>query len=86
LHQTLKTLLPNQNQHGNVATWFSFKKNLMTFSFLKVIKYSLFIFIFHIRAKFQTKKIWMFSITVSHFERITWIFVYDGCHNQFWKK
>ncbi len=26
--------------------------------------------------------IWMFSIRRSHFEKITWIFVYDGCHNQ----
>jgi hypothetical protein len=29
---------------------------------------------------------WMFSIILSHFERIMWIFVYDGCHNHFWKK
>jgi hypothetical protein len=30
--------------------------------------------------------IWMFSITWLHFERITWIFVYDVWHNHFWKK
>ncbi len=30
--------------------------------------------------------IWMFWITLSHFKEITWIFVYDGCHNHFWRK
>jgi hypothetical protein len=30
--------------------------------------------------------IWIFSITLSHFERITWIFAYDKCHNHFWEK
>jgi hypothetical protein len=35
---------------------FHFIVNLMTFSFFKVIKYSLFIFIVHICAKFQTKE------------------------------
>jgi hypothetical protein len=34
---------------------FHFFVNLVTFSFFKVIKYALFIFIFHICAKFQTK-------------------------------
>ncbi len=61
------------------------------FIFIKMINYSFFIFIFHICAKFQTKTkiyhddmcIWMFSITVSHFEKITWIFVYDGCLKPF---
>jgi hypothetical protein len=24
--------------------------------------------------------------TLSHFEKITWIFAYDGCHNYFWTK
>jgi hypothetical protein len=28
----------------------------------------------------------MFSITLSHFEKITYIFAYDGCHNYFSKK
>jgi len=32
------------------------------------------------------KCIWMFSITLSHFEKITWIFAYGGCHNQFLRK
>jgi hypothetical protein len=57
-----------------------------------VIKYSLFIFIFHICAKFQTKKktshdmcISMFSITLSHFERIPRNFANDGCITIFGK-
>jgi len=46
-----------------------------------VIKISLSIFDFHISANFHTKKktyhdikIWMFSITLSPFESIAWIF------------
>jgi hypothetical protein len=30
--------------------------------------------------------IWMYSITLSHFARITWIFEYNECHNHVWKK
>jgi len=37
---------------------FRFFVNLMTFFFFQVIKYSLFIFIFHISTKFQTKYIY----------------------------
>ncbi len=46
------------------------------FSKKKVITYSFFIFIFHLCTKFQINKkmcILIFSITWSHFERITWI-------------
>jgi hypothetical protein len=56
---------------------FNFWKSNDFFQKPKVIRYSLFIFIFHICANFQIKKeemcIWIFSITMSHFERITWI-------------
>jgi hypothetical protein len=46
-----------QNQQGNVTTRFSNFRKLMTFSpTFFIIKYSLFIFIFHICANFQTKK------------------------------
>jgi hypothetical protein len=31
-------------------------------------------------------KIWMFPITLSHFEKIAWIFLYDGCINHFWRR
>jgi hypothetical protein len=72
--------------------------------FLKktLTKNFLFIFIFTFVQKFRAKKkkrlvvacmcIWMFSIALSHFERITLTFVYDGydgydgCHNHFWRK
>jgi hypothetical protein len=71
---------------------FEFFVNLMNFlSKKKMIKYSLFIFIFHIYAKFQTEKkslimTCVFECFQSHFERITQIFEHDGCHNHFWKK
>jgi hypothetical protein len=50
-----------------------------------VINYSLSYLFFTFVQNFKPKKMWMFSITLSHFERTTWIFVYDGCHNHFWK-
>jgi hypothetical protein len=68
----------------------SFFVNLMIFKpiWKKMIKYSLFIFNFSHLCKFLNKKktshdmcIGMFLITLSHFERITWIFAYDGWHN-----
>jgi hypothetical protein len=59
--------------------FYSFANLITFFSKKKVTKYLLFIFIFHIGAKFQPKEkkplhgmcIGMFSITSSHFERIT---------------
>ncbi len=53
----MKILLPNQNEHRNVITWFLiFCKSNEFFLKKTVTKYSLLIFIFHICAKFQTKK------------------------------
>jgi hypothetical protein len=59
---------------------FNFFVNLINFfvNKKKVIKYFLFIFIFHIYENFQTKKkktchdmcIWMFSITLSHLKEL----------------
>jgi hypothetical protein len=56
---------------------FQFFGNLMIY-FYENDWYSLFIYIFHVCEKFQTKKkiyhdmcIWMFSITLSHFEKTT---------------
>ncbi len=46
-----------------------------------VIKYSFFIFVQIFTPKSKTyhdMKIWMFPITLLHFERIAWIFVYKG--------
>jgi hypothetical protein len=78
---------------------FQFFENLMNFSQnKKVVEYFLFIFyfIFTFVQKFKPKKkrkktcydmcIWMFLITLSHFERIIWIFAYDGHLNHFWRR
>ncbi len=68
----------------NVTTWFSifWKSNDFFPQKPKVIKYSLLIFIFHICADFKPEKqemcIWMFLITLSHFERSTWILCMMG--------
>jgi hypothetical protein len=71
---------------ANLLTFFSEKTSDQIFLFHN--------FISHLcKISNQKKKktdyemcIWIFSITLSHFERITWIFVYDECHNHFWKK
>jgi hypothetical protein len=74
---------------------FQFFANLMIF-FLKQksnipFSYLFFTFVHIFKPKKKEKKtshdmcIWMFSITLSHFERITWIFAYDGCHNYFFE-
>jgi len=56
------------------------------------MKYFIILFNFHICAKLQTPKegggdelivTRVFECFQSHFERITWIFAYDGCHNFF---
>ncbi len=75
-----------------------FIANLMTFSPKKKWSSLSFSFVFltfvqNFKPNLKIKKktdyemcIWIVSITLSHFERITWIFVYDECHNHFWKK
>jgi len=73
---------------------FHFFANLMTFFSKKKwsnIPFSYLFFTFVQNFKPQKKPsrdmcIWVFSITMSHFERITWIFAYDRCHNYFWIK
>jgi hypothetical protein len=75
---------------------FQFSVNLMIFFSKKEekwsnIPFSYLFFTFVQNFKQRNKSghdmcIWMFWITCSHFETITWIFVYDGCHNHFWKK
>jgi hypothetical protein len=73
---------------------FNFFKNLIPF-FLKTkwsnILFSYLFFTFVQNFKQRNKSghdmcIWMIWITWSHFETITWIFVYDGCHNPFLEK
>ncbi len=83
-------MLPNQNQYENVPKWFSIfcrsndiflpKKNDKAFLFY--IYFSHLCNISNKRKSGHDMCIWMFSIRRLHFERITWIFVYDGCHNQ----
>ncbi len=69
----------------------------MMFFSKKTFKYYLSIFIFHICAGFQTKKkrkntchdmcIWMCSIDmVTFWKNYMIFFVYDECHNHFWRK
>ncbi len=70
---------------ANLMTFFSWKKKWSNISF----SYYFFSHLCKISNKKKTDYdmcIWIFSITLSHFERITWIFVYDKCQNHFWKK
>ncbi len=72
------------NFFANLMTFFTQKKKWPNISF----SYSFFTFVqnFKPRKNWLWMCIWIFSITLSHFERITWIFAYDKCHNHFWEK
>jgi hypothetical protein len=68
---------------ANLMIFFSKKKSNILISFY----FFTFVQIFKQNKKISHHMhIWIFSITSSHFERITWIFVYDECHNHFLKK
>ncbi len=90
----LKNCYQTKTNRGMFQHDFQFFANLMTF-FSKRKKWSnipfsylFFTFVQIFKPKKKRSRdmcIWVFSITLSHFERITWIFTYDGCHNYFWK-
>jgi hypothetical protein len=70
---------------------FYFLNLMIFFSIKKAIKYSFFIYIFHICEKISNQKenfLWHVYLNVFNhivtFQQITWIFVYDRCH--FWRK
>jgi hypothetical protein len=85
----------------NVTTWFfyflqiywlfSWKKREQTFSF-HIYFSRLWKFSNPKKRRGKKKRFFMtcvfemFWITWSHFERITYIFAYDGCNNHFWRK
>jgi len=86
-------ILPDQTNREMSQYEFQFIANLLIFFFKK--KWSniplsclFFAFVQIFRPKKKKKPpyrmcIWMFSITLSRFERVTWIFAHDGCHNHF---